>query len=53
MRFAIVLDKSDSAPWLLSWLLGLQFSQGGADGIELLTSAFVDVILVMKNVFDI
>ena len=49
----IGLYKSDSAARLIFFvILGLQFRQCRADGIELSTGALVYVILVCKDVVD-
>ena len=49
----LILYKPNPTFGALSRPLRLQLSEGSADGINLGTGRFVDIILVVKNVFDI
>jgi hypothetical protein len=49
----LILYKPNPTFGALSRSLRLQLSEGSANGIKLGTGRFVDIILVVKNVFDI
>ena len=52
MLFVLVLNESYSSSCFLSRLLGLQFCQCLADGIQLCAGRLVDVVLVVKDVVN-
>ena len=47
------MQESDFAPRFLAWFLRLKFSESGADGINLHAGALVNVVLVVKDFFDV
>ena len=51
--FFLLLYKANPPSWFLTRFFYLKFCQGHCDVVELHSSTLVDVVLVVKNVFDV